>query len=91
MVAILLDPMENQIQYLWTAVQVPWPLCQLRKQLTVTLPGATGGIPGPCPPSEDCATKKLTGSGLLECKSRPKTPELVFTVLEFASKSYFLS
>ena len=55
-------------------------------------PGATGGIPGPCPhkwllvppqtkiahpPSEDCAPKKLTGSGLLECKSRPK---LVFFV-----------
>ena len=29
------------------------------------------------PPSEDCAPKKLTGSGLLECKSRPK---LVFFV-----------
>ena len=25
-----------------------------------------------CSPSEDCAPKKLTGSGLLECKSRPK-------------------
>ena len=24
------------------------------------------------PPSEDCVSKKLTGSGLLECKSRPK-------------------
>ena len=24
------------------------------------------------PPSEDCALKELTGSGLLECKSRPK-------------------
>ena len=42
-------------------------------------PGAMGGIPGPCPPkwllvppSEDFAPKKLTGSGLLECKSRPK-------------------
>ena len=23
------------------------------------------------PPSEDCAPKKLTGLGLLECKSRP--------------------
>ena len=31
------------------------------------------------PPSEDYAPKKLTGSGLLECKSRPKTPKLVFT------------
>ena len=28
-------------------------------------------------PSEDCAPKKLTGSGLLDCKSRPK---LVFFV-----------
>ena len=54
-------------------------------------PGAPGGIPGPCPPkwllvppkrklsppSEDCAPKKLTGSGLRECKSSPK---LVFFV-----------
>ena len=49
-------------------------------------PGATGGIPGrappkwllvPPPPSEDCATKNLTDSGLLECKS---TPKLVFFV-----------
>ena len=49
-------------------------------------PGATGehygAVPPPndclCPPnencaspSEDCAPKKLTGLGLLECKSRP--------------------
>ena len=54
-------------------------------------PGATGGISGPCPPnwllvpsqtklcppSEDCAPKKLTGSGLLERNSRSK---LVFFV-----------
>ena len=52
-----------------------------------TRPGATGGHtgavlpPNDClclpnesctPPSEDCAPKNLTGSGLLECKSRPK-------------------
>ena len=41
------------------------------------------------PPSEDCAPKKLTGSGLLKCKSRPKTPKLVFTALQFASKNRF--
>ena len=35
------------------------------------------------PPSEDCARKKLTGSGLMECKSRPKTPKLVFTARIF--------
>ena len=35
------------------------------------------------PPSEDCAPKKLTGSGLLECKSKPKTPKLVFTARIF--------
>ena len=45
------------------------------------------GIPGPCPPSEDCAPKKLTGSRLLECKSRPKIPQLVFIALEFVSKN----
>ena len=44
-----------------------------------TDPAPRGGIPEPCPPnencappSEDCASKKLTGLGLLECKSRPK-------------------
>ena len=60
-------------------------------------PGTTGGIPEPCPsqmtacafPSEDCALKKFTGSGLLECKSRPKTRKLVLIVLEFASKNCF--
>ena len=39
--------------------------------------------------SEDCAPKKLTCSGLLECKSRSKTPKLVFTALEFVSKNCF--
>ena len=38
--------------------------------------GHTGAVPSQltacAPPSEDCAPKKLTGSGLLECKSRPK-------------------
>ena len=40
-----------------------------------------------CPPSEDCAPKKLTGSRLLECKSRPNIPKSVFTALEFVSKN----
>ena len=64
-----------------------------------TRPGATGGgISGPCPPneclcpppkrklcppSEDCAPKKLTGSGFLECKSRRETPKFVFTARIF--------
>ena len=59
-------------------------------------PAPRGGIPGPClpndclcAPSEDCAPKKLTRSGLLECKSRPKTPKLVLIALEFASKNCF--
>ena len=57
-----------------------------------TRPGATGGHSGAvfpqmtacappngncAPPNEDCSPKKLTGSKLLECKSRPK---LVFFV-----------
>ena len=61
-------------------------------------PGATGGHSGAvppqmtacAPPSEDCVPKKLTGSGLLECKSRPKTTKLVLIVLEFASKNCFI-
>ena len=59
-------------------------------------PGATGGIPAPfplnencAPPIEDCDPEKLTGSGLLECKSRPKTPKLVFIALKFVSKNCF--
>ena len=57
-------------------------------------PAPRGGIAGPCPQmtacappnenyaprGEDCALKKLTGSGLLECKSRPK---LVFATVIF--------
>ena len=35
------------------------------------------------PPSEVCAPKKLTGSELLECKSRPMTHNLVFTARIF--------
>ena len=38
--------------------------------------GHYGAVPTPnenCdPPSDDCASKKVTGSGLLKCKSRPK-------------------
>ena len=36
-VVILLDPLKNQMHNLWTSVRVPWPLSQLRKQLTVIL------------------------------------------------------
>ena len=35
------------------------------------------------PPSEDCAPKKFTDSGLMKCKLRPKTPKLVFTARIF--------
>ena len=41
------------------------------------------------PPSKDCAPKQLTDSGLLDCKSRPNSPKLVFTALEFVSKNCF--
>ena len=41
------------------------------------------------PPSEDCAPKKLTGSVLLECKSRPETSEILVIALEFVSKNCF--
>ena len=63
------------------------------RSLDQTSPGATGGhsvaVPPQMtacapqtkivPPQGVCAPKKLTGSELLECKSRPKTPKLVFT------------
>ena len=50
-------------------------------------PGATGGHSGAVPPN-DCVArtvppKKLTGSGLLECKLRPKTPKFLFTAHMF--------
>ena len=35
-------------------------------------PAPRGAYRGCAPPSEDCAPKKFPGSGLLECKSRPK-------------------
>ena len=36
-----------------------------------------------CPPSEDCVPKKLIGSGLPECKSRPETRKIVLLASEF--------
>ena len=66
-------------------------------------PAPRGRISGPCPPtnclcspnencapsSEDCAPKKLTGSVLLESKSRPETPNILIIALEFVSKNCF--
>ena len=46
-------------------------------------------------PNENCAPQRglrpeeINRLGLLECKSRPKTPKLAFTALEFASKNCF--
>ena len=43
------------------------------------------------PPSEDCATKKLTGSVQLECSLRPETPIILVIVPKVESKnSYFV-
>ena len=42
-----------------------------------------------CPPSENCAPKKLTGSVLLECKSSPETPKILLITLKFVSKDCF--
>ena len=61
-------------------------------------PSATGGISWPCPPnhclcppSEDCAPKKLTCSVLLECKSSPETPKILLITLKFVSKNCFFA
>ena len=40
-------------------------------------------------PSENWAPKKLTGSVLLECKSRPKTLKILVITLNFVSKNCF--
>ena len=63
-----------------------------------------GGHSGTVPPqmtacapaTKDCVPKKLTGSELVECKSRLKTPELVFTARihtgfhkTFGTKTFF--
>ena len=40
-------------------------------------------------PSEDCASKKLTGSVLLECNLRPETPKILVVTPEFVSKNCF--
>ena len=41
------------------------------------------------PPSEDCATKKLTGSVQLECSLRPETLKILVIVPEVVSKNSF--
>ena len=43
------------------------------------------------PPSEDCAPKKVTSSVPLECSSRPETPKILLTTLEFVSKNCFFA
>ena len=42
-----------------------------------------------CPPSEDCAPKKLTGPGLLECKLGPKLVFFTRIFVIFAIKTLF--
>ena len=41
------------------------------------------------PPSEDCASKNLTSSMLLESNSRPETPKILVISPEFVSKKRF--
>ena len=41
------------------------------------------------PPSEDCAPKKLTGSVLVVCSSRPETPKRLGRTPKFVSKNCF--
>ena len=97
--ALQIEKILNRLKkfcWLATPLQMRWDSCCLG------LAPRGGDIPGPCSlneclcplkrkwcpfPSEDCAPKKLTRSGLMECKSRPKTPKLVFIALEFASKN----
>ena len=43
------------------------------------------------PPSKDCAPRKLTCLGLLECNSRPETPKILVITPEFLSKNCFFS
>ena len=43
-----------------------------------------------CPPSENCAGKKVTGSVSLKCNSRPETPKILVITPEFVSKNCFL-
>ena len=66
-------------------------------------PAPRGSIPGPCPPnhclcsakremcppSEDCAPKKVTSSVPMECSSRPQNPKILVITSEFVSKNCF--
>ena len=55
---------------------IPWHcLCPPKREL--------------CPPSEDCAPKKLTGWVLLENNSMPETPKILVISPEFVSKNCF--
>ena len=55
--------------------------------------GTLGPCPSPksrlCPPSEDCAPKKVIGSVALECILRPKTPKMVVITPEIVCKNCF--
>ena len=68
-------------------------------------PAPQGGIAGPrpypnhclyptkrelCPPSEDCAPKKVTGTVPLECSSRPETPKILVIPQNSWVKNFFL-
>ena len=44
-----------------------------------------------CLPSGDCAPKKVTGSALQECSSRPETPKILVITPEFMSKNCFFA
>ena len=83
---VLEDSTSDYYVYYTTNTRGAGIIHHLMSMIQGSRPGATGGmLPGRAPPqmtacappSEDCGPKKFTGSGLLECKSRPK---LVFFV-----------
>ena len=44
-----------------------------------------------CPPSEDCASKKVTGSVPLDCSLGPEAPKILFINPVFLSKNRFFA
>ena len=52
-------------------------------------PGAVPPQKDLCPPSKDCAPKKVTGSVPLKCSSRPDTFKILVVTQEFGSKNCF--
>ena len=65
---------------------IPGPCSLLKSRTACALPNEN------CVPSNEvCAPKKVTGSVLLEWRSRPETPKILVITAEFMGKNHFFA